>query len=696
MNRLTEYALLVRLALRSLLSHRVKTLIVGGLLAGGTFLLVFGTALLSNVERTMAESITSSMTGHIQIHSDKAKDKIAFSGPDAQQQQDLGVIEDFGKVKAALEKVPNVSAVVPMGRDIAMALSGNDFDKQLGELRDAVKSGDTKTKAGRIERIRKLADLKKQDYVNRLAISSAKDEIEAAIATLDRAASDAFWAEFEADPVPQLDWLDTKLAPLQQDDQAIFLAYIGTDPQQYAAKFGNFEIVQGQMIPPGERGLLMSQKYLDETAKQKVAFLLDKMKKALEDGDTFAKDAAQQEKQKRIVRLARPLLFIMSPEDATKLSGELETALGKKGTLEEQLKELVTVDDANFQARYKMFYDLVAPKIELYKMKVGGDTTIRVYTRSGYSRAATLKVWGTFRFKGLDDSLLASRYNVLDIMTFRDLYGLMTPERKKELEAMRAQVGVADVNRDDAESALFGDDSLEAEVVPAEGAAAAAEPAAAEPAAAKAPAEPPKRYTQADIEQGVVLNAAVILHDPSKIAEAKAAIAKVNEEEKLGLKIVDWQEAAGIIGQFMLVLKVLLFITIGFIFLVSLVIINNSMLMATMDRVQEIGTMRAIGAQRGFVLVMFLIETTVLAILAGAGGTGLAAGLLAFLGKVGIPAGHEILVVVFGGPRLFPVLDAGSVAFGLFLIVIVSVAATLYPAIVATRIQPVVAMQKKE
>ena len=46
-----------------------------------------------------------------------------------------------------------------------------------------------------------------------------------------------------------------------------------------------------------------------------------------------------------------------------------------------------------------------------------------------------------------------------------------------------------------------------------------------------------------------------------------------------------------------------------------LVIINNSMVMATMDRMVEIGMMRAIGAQRRFVRAMYMLETIALTLL---------------------------------------------------------------------------------
>ena len=44
-------------------------------------------------------------------------------------------------------------------------------------------------------------------------------------------------------------------------------------------------------------------------------------------------------------------------------------------------------------------------------------------------------------------------------------------------------------------------------------------------------------------------------------------------------------------------------------------------MMATLQRVREIGTMRAIGAQRSFVLCLVLLETLLLGLSFGAAGT---------------------------------------------------------------------------
>jgi ABC-type lipoprotein release transport system permease subunit len=166
--------------------------------------------------------------------------------------------------------------------------------------------------------------------------------------------------------------------------------------------------------------------------------------------------------------------------------------------------------------------------------------------------------------------------------------------------------------------------------------------------------------------------------------------------EKLPLKAIDWQTAAGLVGQLIIVIRLVLYIAIMIIFLVALVIINNSMVTATMDRVAEIGTMRAIGAQRRFVLVMFILETLVLGAVMGTLGAGLGILTMEILGSVGIPAPNQILRFLFAGPRLYPTWGAWNVGFAVVIIFLVSIISTLYPALIATRVQPVVAMRGRD
>ena len=205
-----------------------------------------------------------------------------------------------------------------------------------------------------------------------------------------------------------------------------------------------------------------------------------------------------------------------------------------------------------------------------------------------------------------------------------------------------------------------------------------------------------KVYSKADMENGVVLNAAVLLKEGASLRDAMKHIEEASAAAGVPVTALDWQTASGIVGQLLLVIKGVLVIAILVIFLVALFIINNSMMMATMERTTEIGTMRAIGAQRSQVLILFLLETLVLAALASGLGAGASIGFITWLGSVGIKAPSAQAMFIFGGPRLFPTWSLLNVAFGIGSVSFISLLSTFYPAWMAANVQPVVAMSPKE
>src|SRR5262249_33495977 len=106
--------------------------------------------------------------------------------------------------------------------------------------------------------------------------------------------------------------------------------------------------------------------------------------------------------------------------------------------------------------------------------------------------------------------------------------------------------------------------------------------------------------------------------------------------------------------------------------------------------------MRAIGAQRGFVLGMVLVETLFLSLVFGTAGAGLGAAIVHRLGARGIPAVNEFLYFFFSGPRLHPQLGLGSLVGAFAVICATAAVSALYPAVIAMRVAPVEAMQSDE
>ncbi|MBM4280675.1 MAG: ABC transporter permease [Deltaproteobacteria bacterium] len=684
---LANVRLLVHLGLQSLRAHKTKSLIVGGLMTFGAFLVVVSLALLDSVERATRASIVQSISGDVQLYDAKAKDKLALFGGFGFGTEDLGEIPSYAKIRDAVTGLDNVVGVVPYGIANAGVSSPGDLDRALNALRDAVRAGDMPAAGPLAERVRGIAAVlqaqqEKQASVSQTVTADVK-------AVLERATSDALWAEFEASPLPVLDWLDTKLAPLGEQGNTFYLRLAGTDLQAFNKTFSRIKIVEGELVPPDTRGVLVGKSFIDRRLKMAVAMNLDTVRTERARGATIAGTKTLQETIGKAVRASPRIVYLLAPRDVAVVAKVIAAEVGQPEStaLTVLLREFIgELDDANFDRRYGIFYEVIAPRIQLYPFRVGDTITMTAFTKSGYLRSVNVKVWGIYTIDGLETSDIAGALSLCDLVTFRELYGQRTASLDAELVKMKAASGAAAVERDTAEDALFGGDAtVEVKTV---------EQAAAEPVLEKVDRQADFRFEQGKVNEGMVLSTAVLLKDPSRLRETITELRRV--VEPLGLQAATWQEATGVVGQITLVIRGVLLTAIFILFLVTTVILNNSLVMATLERVAEFGTLRAIGAQRGFVNAMVVFETAVLGVLAGVVGSVAAVACVLWLGQVGIPAPADLLQVLFGGPRLYPTVHVDNVVAGLLATLTVSVFATLYPARLATRVQPVVAMQGKE
>ena len=195
----------------------------------------------------------------------------------------------------------------------------------------------------------------------------------------------------------------------------------------------------------------------------------------------------------------------------------------------------------------------------------------------------------------------------------------------------------------------------------------------------------------------MALNAAVILDDPRRIQETMPLLVAAAGKAGMQVKAVTWLDASGIVGQSMALLRMVLYLAVLIIFAVALVIINNAMVMATLQRVKEIGTMRAIGAQRRFVLVLVVVEVVTTGLVFG--GLGAAIGILivhAIGWTGGIAATNDTMYFLFSGPALIPRLGTASLLTSVAIVFLVSILSALYPAVLAMRVTPLEAMQSDD
>jgi len=132
----------------------------------------------------------------------------------------------------------------------------------------------------------------------------------------------------------------------------------------------------------------------------------------------------------------------------------------------------------------------------------------------------------------------------------------------------------------------------------------------------------------------------------------------------------------------------MMILLIGLALLICLVGIMNAMFMSVAERVKEIGTLKCLGALDTFIVKTFLIEAT----LQGIAGTVLGM-LLGLLVAAGISfLNYRQFVLTY-----FPLLGIiKSLASTLLIGTLISIAASIAPAYLAARKQPVEAMRVEE
>jgi len=187
--------------------------------------------------------------------------------------------------------------------------------------------------------------------------------------------------------------------------------------------------------------------------------------------------------------------------------------------------------------------------------------------------------------------------------------------------------------------------------------------------------------------------ALVSIDDDANPAEVLDALRTVIDENDLDWTVADWKTGAGMVAELAGITQWVLngmFLIIG---LVSVIIIMNTLVISVTERMTEIGTMRALGAQKGFVRRLILSETLVIGGLAGGIGLAMGAAVLAIVNQVGLTPPAGFFEILFGGSALHPTLSAMAVVKAMVLILGTSMLASLYPIAIALRVPPVRAMQ---
>jgi len=178
----------------------------------------------------------------------------------------------------------------------------------------------------------------------------------------------------------------------------------------------------------------------------------------------------------------------------------------------------------------------------------------------------------------------------------------------------------------------------------------------------------------------------VLLKDREQTAAVAAAIQSPNYQVKT------WQELNEI-------LVLLEDFSNAYIFIINLIVIGvvatvivNTLLMSVFERTREIGILTAIGMKGRQIIALFLTEAGMLAI----GGLGLGLllgwGISTYFGNVGVYFGDLGISGFYIGDRIYPYLTLQATINLTITSLIITLLASLYPARMASRMEPVEAL----
>lgn len=287
-------------------------------------------------------------------------------------------------------------------------------------------------------------------------------------------------------------------------------------------------------------------------------------------------------------------------------------------------------------------------------------------------------VKGIIKYRALDT--IFGHFAIVDIESYRGCMGYMTAAAQKVPVAKENQklLKLDDANLD----ALFGSGSLVVEnqknkvEIP------------------KSLSTPAKPLTPEEIENGVYNLVFVKLQEHVSREKALKDLGQALSQGKTGMRVLTWNQAAGMIGSLTTLIKGSLLIFVSFLFLVAVIIIINTLTMAAMERTPEIGMMRAIGARKDFIRAMFFGETGMLAGVFG--GLGLVLGIIVVhvIPLLHIATSNDFVQLLYGGDIFNPMLKWTDLLITMIELGLVTLVAALYPVKVASSIKPLDAIQR--
>ena len=185
------------------------------------------------------------------------------------------------------------------------------------------------------------------------------------------------------------------------------------------------------------------------------------------------------------------------------------------------------------------------------------------------------------------------------------------------------------------------------------------------------------------------------LDNPHADKKIVAALNKRFQEEGLNAQAMDWKKAAYSYSASVDGIGFIFNLLIIILAIVVFIIIMNTMVVSVIERTSEIGTMRAIGAEKKFVKKLFYSEAIILTALSSFGGIIFSFICMMIFNSFNIAITNSIAKMILGGGLLHFSPTPQIIITTILVALIGSIISNRYPVKSALRITPIKALSKE-
>ncbi len=501
------------------------------------------------------------------------------------------------------------------------------------------------------------------------------------------------------------------------------LSFVGTDIEEYMSIFEKVKLVEGEMIPDVEKGVLISKSFIED-AKEQLRKMMSKgfqggglptspkdIDSKKEDnpstknndtgkeGELSIQETEINDNEETILSKDKDIeeLDNSSPSKDNNSKGE-ETPSSLKVDDSEKKKEIPPSQDApdkkGFSGMFDMFKNM-NPIDEKYS--IGNTIKVATTTSNGLQKVTKLKIYGLIEMTDTNEML--SSYNIIDLETYKEMSGydaesnILTIEEKKALDRNEKFLMDFDIEDESQGTGSFDESSLDSffdDMVEEEEAKYDSEELDLD------------KYREVDDEDiiqvaeqsGMTEYIILRLNDPSKIDSTVNQLNNYFDQNDMLYKAVSYKESSSSLGSYMDLSNIVLTSIIFLIQIISVIIITNSILMGIIERTNEIGTMRAIGAHQGYIFKLIFSESFIASIIASLIGIAFGFFIMDIVNVIQIQTNDMITMLFFGGNTLQLFTTGFNVLLSVGLVVSVTMLSTIYPVIFSTKLTPLEAMNK--